>query len=466
MNETARKCIKVDVTEDAMEARLYLTATSEYLGVDHTTEFTYDNVLQFIKEQGVNTGIDTALLQSICINRLYDRYHLIAQGKPAVDGNDGYYNYFFKRELDNKPKLLEDGSVDYHNVEIYEPVTQGMKVAEYVPATSGTYGYTVKGGMLTCKQGKDLAPLKGQGFTISEDNLIYTSDYNGKIEIKNNQLIISNVLDIQGDVDLTTGDIVFNGDVIIHGNVLTGSLIKISGSLTILGNVEGAYISAGGDIQLKAGMQGSGRGVIECGSDVWGKFFEQTIMRVKGNIHANSMMNCDTFCEGNIYVSGRHGIIVGGNTSCQGNIDSVVIGNMAEVRTSISAGVNEKVLSELEELENKIKELKDKLQKHSQILAKIEAIKNPTEAEKLTTMIDQVHASMHELEIQLDASDAELKQKLFIISSCSAARINVSKYLYPNVNIILNGLHYSTTDTFTNVTIKDSSGEIKVINNP
>lgn len=465
MNETARKCIKVDVTDDAMEARLYLTGTSEYLGVDHTSEFTYDNILAFLKENGVNSGIDNALLQSICINRLYDRYHLIAKGSPAVDGEDGFYTYFFKQELDNKPKVLEDGSVDYHNVDIYEPVTQGALVAEYTPATPGKFGYTVKGNVLTCKPGKDLSPLKGKGFTVSEDKLKYYSDYNGKIELNGQDMNVSNILDINGDVDLTTGDIVFNGDVIIHGNVLTGSLIKVTGSLTILGNVEGAYISAEGDIQLKAGMQGSSRGVVECGGEVWGKFFEQTILRVKRDIHANSMMNCDVFCEGNIYVSGKHGIIVGGTISCQGNIDAAVIGNMAEVKTNINAGVNEHVLAELEELENKIKDLNDKIEKHSQILAKLEAIKNPTETDKLETMIGQVKASMKELDIQYEASNQELKQKLFIISSCSQSHILIRKYLYPHVSIILNGLHYNTADTFTCVTIKDVAGEIKIVSN-
>lgn len=465
MNEKLLDFMRVVISEDSMEARLYLSSTPDDYGKTYVTEFTYDNILEVLNYHGVKAGIDKSLVKAIAIDRLYDRYHIIAKGTPAENGVNGSFVYHFKTKLDNKPKLLEDGSVDYHGIENYEPVSQGALIAEYIPATTGHFGFTIKGGILNSVPGKDLSPLTGTGFTMSEDKTKYYSDFNGKIELKGTEIIVSNILDIHGDVDLTTGDIVFNGDVIVHGNVLVGSLIKVTGTLTILGNVEGAYISSGGEMQLKSGMQGGGKGVIECNSDVWGKFFEHTIIRTKCDLHANSMLNCDTFSEGNIYISGRHGIIAGGQTACQGSIYSTVVGNMAQVRTNLAVGVNERVLAELHELESRIKEIDEKLRKHNQILEKLNQIKNPTEQEKLDKMFEQVNTSMKELNLQHDVTTKELQQKLFILSSCSKSVIQVNKYMYPNVNITLNGLHYKSEDTFVNVTVKEHSGEIVVINN-
>lgn len=461
------KLIRITVTEDQMEAHLYLSSMPGDDGYSHTQDFTEELIMQKLAQEGVKAGIDKTLLKSVIINHLFDRYITIAKGAQPKNGDDGYYDYKFKTKIDNKPKILEDGSVDYHNIDMYESVSQGDLLATYVPATTGHFGFTVRGSILSIIPGKDLPPLKGSGFTVSNDNRSYYSNCNGKVELINNDtLLVTNLLDIKGDVDLTTGDIVFNGDVIIHGSVLSGSLIRTGGSLTIMGNVEGAYINVGGDIQLKSGMQGGGKGVIECDGNVWGKFFEHTIIRSKGDIHANSMMNCDVFCEGNIYISGRHGIIVGGNVACQNNIDATVIGNMAEVKTNISVGVNEHILSQLTSIEAEIKDTTDKIKKHNLILEKIKAVTNTSEPEKLNSMFVQVSESLQELNNRFEVLNKSYDQTLFLISSSSSSKIYVRKYIFPNVHIILNGLHYSTTETFTRVTIKDWDGKVCVANEP
>lgn len=465
MNPKLKEVAKIIINDDHMEARIYLSSSPDSSGFPCTDLFTIENIKELIAESGIKAGIDKGLVQAIVAERMYDRYVIFAKGNPAENGRDGYFTYHFKTELDNKPKLLPDGSVDYHNVEIYEQVTEGQEIATYTPSTVGHYGYDIFGKMLPTIPGKDMQPLKGSGFTLSEDQNHYYAECNGKVELNRDQLIVSNVLDIKGDVDLTTGDIEFNGDVIIHGSVLAGSIINVVGNLTILGNVESAHIIAGGDIQLKAGMQGGGKGIVECNGDVWGKFFEQTILKVKKDLHANSLLNCNTLCEGDIYISGRHGIIVGGNTTCQGNIEATVIGNMAEVKTYVAAGVNNSSLEELNVLEDKIKEITASIDKHSQIMDKLKAINNPTEQDKYNTMVKQVETSMRELNMQLIALRAELDQKLFLISSYSNSKIIVHKYMYPQVKILLNGLHYTCTDTYTNVIVKDAGGEVQVMFN-
>lgn len=456
--------ITVSVTDDQMEAYIHISSRTDEQGDIPAASITVDMLRDFLSSKGVKAGIDKTLLQSVMINKLFDRNILIAKGKPAENGVDGHFNLLFKTEVDNHPKVLEDGSVDYRNIDLYEPVHQGMKIAEYIPATPGHFGYNVAGGVINCNNGRELSPLKGSGFTISDDKKTYYSALDGKIEYKNDTITVTNVLDITGDVDLTTGDVIFNGDIIIHGNVHMGSVIRSKNNITIMGNVEGAMLYAGGEIQLKAGMQGGGKGYVEADGDIWGKFFEQTKIRCNGNLNVNSMMNCDVFCCGDITISGRHGIIVGGTTMTQGNINATVIGNMAEVKTVIAAGVNEKLVKEINSLEGEIKTVKEAHSKHERILEMLKSIKNPSEKDKITKMLDQVIQSMQELDHKLAGLNSELEAKLFQTQNYSKSKITVQKYLYPNVHITLNGLHYTTKDTFTNVYLTESGGQVAVIN--
>ncbi len=458
------KYINTSVSDDQMNAYIYISSQTAENGEIPAESITPDMLRDFLSSRGIKAGINKTLLQSILINKLFDRQHLIAQGQLPVNGTDGKFNLLFKTEIDNHPKVLEDGSVDYHNIDIYEPVHEGMKIAEYIPATPGHFGYNVSGAVLNCTNGRELSPLKGTGFTISDDKKSYYSSLDGKIEYKNDTITVTNVLDIQGDVDLTTGDVVFNGDIIIHGNVHMGSVIRSKHNITIMGNVEGAMLYAGGEIQLKAGMQGGGKGYVEADGDIWGKFFEQTKIRCNGDLNVNSMMNCDVFCCGDITISGRHGIIVGGTTMTQGNINATVIGNMAEVKTVVAAGVNERLVKEINALENEIKTVKEAHAKHERILDMLKSIKNPSERDKITKMLEQVIQSMQELDHKLSGLNSELEAKLFQTQNYSKSKITVQKYLYPNVHVTLNGLHYITKDTFTNVYLTESGGQVAVIN--
>lgn len=75
------------------------------------------------------------------------------------------------------------------------------------------------GRVIAAKKGKGLPPLVGRGFDKSVDGLTYTAAIDGKIERHKNRIIILPILEINGDVDVGTGNIDFVGDVVIHGSV-------------------------------------------------------------------------------------------------------------------------------------------------------------------------------------------------------------------------------------------------------
>lgn len=431
---------------------------------DSNENYTIEQLDELLKHNNISYGIDRKALQDIVDYRIYNKQIKIATGRPAVEGESGYFTYYFKTKLDNKPKILPDGSVDYRTVDIYEPVTEGQVIATYTEPTKGRDGISVRGQVLKAKDGKTLSPIKGKGFSISEDKLTYTSNLNGKIEMNRDEINITKVLDIKGDVDIASGDIVFDGDVVVKGCVCTGAIIRATGDVTISGNVESAYITAGGNVELKSGMQGGGKGTVECDGCLSGKFFEQAILRVKGNLNANSMMNCDVYVLRDIIVSGRRGIIVGGTTLALGNVEASMIGNMAEVRTVVSVGVTEEMLKEINTLRVKTVDLNNSLSKLKQILKKVDSMGEVDNKVKLVSMRKQVTDTVRALEDELQAVDNTIEDRLDEIAVCSNSKISVNKYIFKGVHAIINGQRLIIDDTYTNVYLKDSGGEVKIIN--
>ena len=466
MPEETYGYVHVLISEDSMQARLCL-ATTPSPGEASTKAvlFNRENVLQALSAAGVKAGINNRDLDDMISSRQFDVFKVIAQGKPPLNGVSGSFKYHFNTEHNNRPKILEDGSVDYHTLDGYEPVNKGDLIATYTPATSGHFGFNIRGGVIPNVKGKELPHHSGTGFHISEDGTQYYADTDGKVEIDSgSSLVVSNVFEVKGDVDLTTGDVVFNGDVIIYGSVTTGLRIEATGNVSINGNVEGAFITCGGDVTLKLGMQGGGRGVIKCGGSLFGKFFEQVKIDVAGDLHASSMMNCEVNCTGSMFITGRHGILVGGTTSCQGDLEATILGNLAEVRTNINVGITQENINLMNSLGRSLVEIQGKIAKHRELINKLNAINKPSNADELDNMKKQVENSLSELNRQCDETNGELEKLKLDLAAFSNSKIKVHKYLYPNVHINISGANYQVTAAFVNLIVKNVSGEIKLFN--
>ncbi len=450
---------RVVISNDKMSATLYLAPKPV------EADYTVSEIVEILHSFGVVKGIDFDAIETVIKKRMYMLPCCVARGTPAADGTDGFFTYNFRTVIDNRPTILPDGSVDYRTKDIYEPVHEGDTVATYTPPTQGTDGANVLGVIIPHKPGHDLSSLKGNGFTLSDDKLTYTSLMDGKIELNGDMIIISNVLDVQSDVDISYGDIDFNGNVYIRGGVLHGATIRATGDIVVCGNVEDAFLFSKQNIELKSGMTGMGRGYIECNGTLYGKFFENSIIKVQGDLNANSMMNCNTVVRGRAYISGRHGVIVGGTTNALLGLTATTIGNLAELKTYVSVGINPEFMEQIHSIEKLIEQIKERIGKIDIVLTKIMMIRNPADKNKLTQKREQAEYSKNELMRQCTSLVTERSKMIAEAKSTSYACITVNKYLFPRVVICINGLTTETKINYTNVTIKAGNEQIEIVNN-
>ena len=128
----------------------------------------------------------------------------------------------------------------------------------------------------------------------------------------NGKINVYAIYEVLGDVDNSTVNIDFIGNVIIKGNVLTGFKVKAGGYIEVRGVVEGAKLVAQGDVVLKKGIQGMGKGIIETQGNVIARFIENSTVTAKGNITTETILHSAINCGGKVEVGGRKGLIAGG----------------------------------------------------------------------------------------------------------------------------------------------------------
>lgn len=453
--------VKLTVSSDRMLAYLSLTPWEK------DAEPLEGDVISFLEEQKITTGIQSENLRNMLKEKIFYQNVLIAKGTEKQDGEDGWLEYLVDvSERRTKPKVLKDGSVDYSSIGEIEVVDAGTVIAKYHPATTGINGMTVYGEVNRAKPGKQLPKRPGEGYVISEDGITYTSTIRGRVCLKNEKLSVSKVYEVLGDVDYLTGNIDFNGDIIIHGAVIAGMRIRALGNLSINGHVEAAELIAGGDIILKAGMQGAGKGTILSGGNVEGRFFEQARISALGSVTANSMLNCTVDAGDSVYVNGRFGAIIGGYIRALNTVSATMYGNISNVKTDIAVGVDASIMAEMAKVDNELKAVEKDCQKLENAVERINTfLKNQVSKELLNKKL-----ALSRMLKEKRAEEDNLKKKkvewMEKVEISAKSKIVVDKMMHEGTILHINNVSKTIRGESTyHVTWRLEDEEIRMISN-
>lgn len=448
---------KIELSDDGMEAALELDPPAPGSSYD------ISQLHHILSQNGVVHGIDNAALQKMITEHIYNKPVIVAKGTPSVDGKDGYYQFFFQLETPTTPKMLEDGSVDYFDMKLFEWVKKDTLLAHYTPATLGQCGYQVNGQLVIPKRGQELAPLRGGGFYLSEDKYTYFSALDGKVSLlEKNTLEVTRIYVIDGNVDVSVGNVNFDGDVHIKGDVLSGFRVAASGSICIDGHVENADISSGCDIIIKKGMHGGGEANLMVGGNLYGTFFESANIFTTGNIGANYILNCTTVCSGKVTINGRRGSIIGGKTQSIGGIDAYIIGNTSETATELEVGISKELTNRFNTLRKELSKVESELQ----IIKKgtLDLNKHPDTNTDLKIIEFKRKLSIAlDMKTQEAADLEEQKQNLMVkMAVARNAVITVNGRIYPGSVLWISSAEYSITKDITRVRFLNKAGKVGI----
>lgn len=432
MGLTDKNESKVRISADEMEAFLFLPAPAP------GEQYTREGVMEMIQQGRVNYGIDEAAVTRMVDGRIYGKEVCVARGTKSVDGKDGFFEYNFNMNLNKKPAIRADGSVDYWSIHTVEMVEAGQVIAVYKEPVDGVDGKTVTGKPVLARRGRPQPPLSGKGFSRSEDNVTYTADITGKIEMKNNRIQVLSVYEISGDVDVHTGNIDFRGDVVIHGNVTVGAVVRATGSVTVDGICEACTIEAGKDIVLRGGVLGGHKAFIRSKGDIHAKFFEYSTIEAEGCIEVNSALSSNLVSYDRIILDGKRASLVGGYAYATSGIEAVLLGNPNEVKTQVHVGASTEVLKGIIDLQNRLMESKNVLERISEGLVQFE---KTAKEQGINVSFDERRVALLRTKMTKQAEIAtdnkELDRLNAIVERGKGATVRVVRDVYPGTTVTI-----------------------------
>lgn len=302
-------------------------------------ELNQEHLDNALKESGVTFGVDQEMLRRLPEHpEKYFSMFAVARGKPAVQGKDGYVKEFFDRVVERKFEVDEHDRVDYASLKFFQSVEKGGVICEAVLPVQGNPGRTVQDQEIPVKDAKAAPLSKGRNTEISMDGTKLLASEAGHVEYSGKAFHVKSVLEIAGDVDYSTGNIDYMGDVHIHGSVSSGFSVRAAGNITIDGVVKSGSIEAGGDLIVAKGIVGGSQTVVRANHNVYVKYLENSNVHARENLQADSIVNSDVYCDGDIEVRSGRGIIVGGRIRAARKISAKKVGSKMESQTAIFLG--------------------------------------------------------------------------------------------------------------------------------
>ena len=413
---------------------------------------TEEDILSALKKRGIVVGIKREAIADMVQKKRMNEKILLAEGRPAEDGKNGWFEFFVRLDLPRIPAPLPDGGVDYANIEAFEMVDEGEKIAVYHPAEKGIDGQNVFGETLHANPGAEKKPLKGVGFLIEDDNVTYRSRLNGKFEYQNGRIVITNMIVVREDVTAVTGKLDVDGSVHVIGSVYSDGYISATGDIIIEHNVEAARLIAGGNVMIKKGSCSKNECFIEAGGEVSGSFFEAATIDAEGNIRANYIMNSTINTLGKVIVSGSKGMLLGGRICAVRGVDTFNLGNRSHIKTYLDVGKNVLYDNRQAALANTragiVEELGILEERWNRILQDL-----PPDREVAQLLIQKLNVAIVSKQNELADLDAEVS-KLAASTNPDIKAVIVRGNAYEGSNIEINKIKYSLPSQVNRIIFK------------
>ena len=448
----------VEVAEDRMEA--YITFSSP---MNKGREMTRGDVIALLERENV---IPTdKLVDAAMTNKRHGRRVLVAQGQEPINGTDGFLQFHFDRSnIKPKPKIMEDGTVNFKQLGTFRLCNRGDVLVTSVPAREGQDGQDVYGRPMSAPKARPSAPIpRGKGTVLSEDGLHLIADVSGQLLLQDGKINISPHLEIAGNVDNSTGNIDFNGQVTIRGNVVSGFTVKAVGNIEVFGVCEAAkLVSAEGSIVLGNGVQGADKGDLTAAIDVTAKFIESCKVTAGGNITADSIMKSHIKCDGSVNVSGKNGLLVGGTLVAGEKLVARTIGSPMGTLTDIEVGGSPKELTRQKEMIAEFNNVKAEYEKCDKAVTTLNVMR---QKDQLTDDKKAILVKMVNMKMVYRDKMSKMQEEIDSITrslAVSVGTVSASKVIRPGVRVTIGNSQMTIRDELSNCRLRNNGEKIVI----
>ncbi len=476
--------IFINITPDEMFAQL--TIVPPQGGGKDITE---DDVNIALKNHNIVFGIKKDIISKL-VKRGFDAKNdptillepiedIIAEGQNVQNGEDAKLEMLFDTTAGqnetpsdasvNQEEQQEGDKVDYRNVKSIQNVKKGTPITKKIPPTNGINGMTVTGKVIKAKPGNDVKFIIGKGVVPAPDNPeLYLAENDGQVIFKNNKLEVLSIYEINGDVDMSIGNIDFVGSVIIHGSV--GEFkIKAGEDVVIDGVADGTEIIAGGKVIVKGGIVGKKARVI-AQDDVTTKYIRNAYVETEKSIIVNEAAMHSTLISGQkIIVMGAKGLIVGGTIAAAFEVSAKEIGSKLATYTEISIGETPKMREEMQKATAELKNIEEQLDKTKKGIIFLKDLSTkmggnlPPDKRDLMAKLTRTQFKLMTEQKKWEEIKNKLEAKAKEMQTTKRGKVNCLGMVYTGVKIIINKVQRTISDELKYATFVEKNGEVQVI---
>jgi uncharacterized protein (DUF342 family) len=437
-NPASDALLSVEITDQEMKAFVTLTPPGPG-GCD----LSKDTILAFLRNNRVVHGVLPEALQELEDRPRYRAPTLVAEGSKPQNGRDASVQFNFETDKTKlRLKEAEDGRVNFKELGLIQNVVAGQPLARKMPPENGEVGRTVTGKVIPARNGKDMPPPLGRNVHLADDGITIIADMNGQVTYIGGKINVEEMLTVQGDVSLKTGNVMFLGNVIVTGNVEDGFSVKASGNIEVRGNVGKCEVVAEGDIVIHQGINAKSGGLVQAGKNVWAKFVENAFVEAGENIVvSDGMVNTTAVAAKKIICQGKRASIVGGRYRACEEINVKNLGSpVGGAETVLEVGYDPKSKEKLDQLGTQIQKLKKQAESLDKDIATLNAAKKQKGSlpEDKEAVLQDFLGQRGELlgEISDLTKEAESIQA-YLNGLKSRGRISASARIYPGVKICI-----------------------------
>ena len=448
--------LKIHASNDEMKAHAQLLAPEQ-----GGAFLDYNTALQKVNSSGITHGINEEALKELLDAKDYGESKLIAEALDPVNGDDGKLIFHFhKDEKTGRPKEIGGGRVDFRTLDLFEPVQEGQLLVTRILATEGAPGATVKGKSIKHKPGKDTLMPRGKNIDVNPEKTEMSAKCSGMVQFINSSVNVSNLYKINGDCDIGVGNIDFDGSVQISGCVRSGHTIKATGSVVVAGVVEAATIIAGGNVEIKSGMQGGDKGRIEAGGNITALYIERGTAIADGSMSVDVSIKSILEVGGSLIAKGKRGAIIGGRASVAESITANYIGALSNVQTEVEVGAMPRKRARLQALEKEMERISAEMVKLDQLDAYLAKTKGKMDQATWDKLYLSGGENRRTNQQALQEDGLEVNDLKHEIEHATEGKVHVLNNVYAGTRIIIANDTYKVTDDIQYATFRYRNGEI------
>jgi uncharacterized protein len=459
-----QKEVLIDATANVTVAEGKMNAYIELMPPEGGKNLTREDFTQILEQHRIREGIHEEIIQTLVSSPQFNEKICIATGKEAINGINGKLEIHFNTKIDRRPKVLEDGRVDYKELNFVQSIKQGEKLATTIPPIPGKQGKDVHGNPIKALDGKPAILPKGKNVEISKDGAALLAKTDGCIEYIDGKINVLQQFDIPENVDASTGNVYFVGNVHVKGDVLTGYVIEAEGSILVEGIVEAASLKAGVDVVLKKGISGRGKGKIIAGNNIISKYIENAHAEAGKMVQAEVIMHSSIKAGERVELIGKKALMVGGEIAAGHQILANTIGCNMGTTTILEVGQNPFLRERFKTLKESIDKKEDELKRLKPMAESILKLKeqgraNSQKIEMLKRLLTAIGSIQEEIST-LSSEKIETEEKL---RGDVKGEVKIKTNIYPGTRVSIGHPYLNVEDVLGRSIIHRNGEDVTVI---